>query len=49
MNDLPDIGLLRRELRDVRAVAANIDHRTRQLFEPRALRRPGGLCARLAT
>jgi hypothetical protein len=49
MNDLSaDIGLLRREVRDVRALANNIDHQTRKLFEPRA-RRAGGLCARLAT
>lgn len=30
MNDLSsDIGLSRREVRDVRAVTSNIDHRTR--------------------
>jgi hypothetical protein len=36
MNDLSfdTVGLFRRELRDVRAVVANIDHRTRKLIEP---------------
>jgi hypothetical protein len=34
MNDLTaDIGLFRRELRDVRAVVANIDNRTRKLAD----------------
>ena len=43
-----DIGLFRRELRDVRAVVANIDHRTRKLIEPVAIHRPAGLVARYA-
>ena len=47
MNDLSDIGLFRRELRDVRAVVANIDHRTRKLI-PVAIHRPAGLVARYA-
>jgi hypothetical protein len=35
MNDLSDtIGLMRRELRAVRAVVSNIDHRARKLGEP---------------
>jgi hydrogenase maturation factor HypE len=43
-----DIGLFRRELRDVRAVVANIDHRTRKLIEPVVIHRPAGLVARYA-
>jgi hypothetical protein len=41
MDDLSDIGL-RREVREVRAVASNIDHCTRKLLEQHTLRRPGG-------
>ncbi len=50
MNDLssPEFGLLRRQIRDVSAMLGIIDHRTRKLGEPE-LRRPGGLCARMAT
>jgi hypothetical protein len=50
MNDLSfdTVGLFRRELRDVRAVGANIDHRTRKLIEPVAIHRPAGLVARYA-
>ena len=38
-----DIGLLRREVRDVRAVASNIDHRTKldRLVQPSAYHRRG--------
>ena len=48
MNDLSfdTVGLFRRELRAVRAVVANIDHRTRKLIEPVAIHRPAGLVAR---
>jgi len=46
VNDLSEIGLLRRELHDVRAVAANIDHRTRKLIEPRMIDRWLGSAAR---
>jgi hypothetical protein len=42
------IGLLRREVKDVRAVAAHIENRTRNLNQPSAIRRPGGLCGRAA-
>jgi hypothetical protein len=49
MNDFsPDIGLLRREFKDVRALVRNIDHRTRRLVEPSAVHRPAGLAARRA-
>ena len=39
MNQISEVGLFRRELRDVRTVAANIDHRTRQVLDP-PLERP---------
>ena len=50
MNEITqhDIGLFRRELRDVRAVVANIDHRTRKLIEPVSVHRPAGVVARYA-
>jgi hypothetical protein len=49
MNDISHtLGLLRSEAHDVRAVVSNLDHRTRQLIEPPAIRRPAGLTARLA-
>jgi hypothetical protein len=49
MNDLTsEIGLVKRQLRDVLAVASNVDHRTRKLVEPSAIHRSGGLVARLA-
>jgi hypothetical protein len=44
MNDISTIGLMWRELRDVRAVVSRMDH-----FEPSMTHRPGGLVARLAT
>ena len=35
MNDLSStVGLMRRELRDARAVLSRLDHQTRKLFEP---------------
>ena len=42
MNDLSfdTVGLFRRELRDVRAVVANIDHRTRKLIAHKEKRTP---------
>jgi hypothetical protein len=46
-----DIGLLRREVRDVRAVASNIDHKTKlhQVVQPSAYHRAAGsLVARFA-
>jgi hypothetical protein len=50
MNDLTqDFGLLRRELRDARAVVAAIDHKLSRLIVPETPQRPAGLCARLAT
>jgi hypothetical protein len=49
MNDISHtLGSLRSEARDVRAVVSNLDHCTRQLIEPPAIRRPAGLTARLA-
>lgn len=49
MNDISHtLGLMRSELRDVRSVAANIDHRTRKQFEPQTIHRAGGLMARFA-
>lgn len=51
MNETCDtIGVFRRELRDTRMLAVNIDHRLRTLTEPsRGMRRPAGIIARLAT
>lgn len=48
MNDLSDIGLLRRQFRDVHSVVSRLDTQTRKLFEPSAPPRPAGLTARLA-
>jgi hypothetical protein len=44
-----DFRLLKRQVRDVQSVAANIQHHLRKLTEPRASPRPGGIVARLAT
>ena len=41
-------GLVRREFRDVHAVVSRLDNQVRRLVEPAAIRRPGGLVARLA-
>jgi hypothetical protein len=41
-------GLVRREFRDVHAIASRLDTQLRRLIEPRALPRPGGLVARFA-
>jgi hypothetical protein len=49
MNDLSsDIGLLKRQFRDVHAVVSRLDTQTRKLFEPVAAPRPAGLTARFA-
>ena len=49
MNDIPqEIGLMRCEVRDVRAVGSNIDHCVRKQFEPAVIRRPGGIIAMFA-
>ena len=49
MNDLSaDIGLLKRQVRDVQSVAGNIQHQVRKLDQPRTMERPGGLVARFA-
>ena len=42
-----DMGRLRCEPHDLRAVGSNIDHPRKQI-EPHTIRRPGGLVARLA-
>jgi hypothetical protein len=43
MNDLSDIGLSKREFRDVHSVVSRLDHQVRRLVEPQPLRRPAGL------
>jgi hypothetical protein len=47
MNDLSDIGLLKREFRDVHSVVSRLDTQVRRLVEPQPLRRPACICARL--
>jgi HK97 family phage major capsid protein len=41
-------SLVRRELRDARALLSRLDHQLRRTAEPRAIHRPGGLVARRA-
>jgi hypothetical protein len=50
MNDIfHEIGLLRREVRDARAIASNVDHKLTRLIEGAgASRRDGSLIARIA-
>jgi len=50
MNDLShEIGLMRREVRDARAIASNVDHKLTRLIEGTAgSRRDGSLIAGLA-
>jgi hypothetical protein len=46
--DLSEIGILKRQFRDVHSVVSRLDNQTRRIFEPQPLRRPAGLVARLA-
>jgi hypothetical protein len=46
MNDLSEIGLLKREFRDVHSVVSRLDQQVRRLVEPVAMRRPGGAARR---